>query len=552
MKLLPLVRAKLAGTTVFGQFSARSFKERNQLWVLPIAVIGIGAAAVTLIGMLYMNYRSLTVLGSMTGVPDLSLYVAVIASWAFIFLLGFPIALSVLYFSRDTRLLVSLPIQPFKIVLANVFMLYLYALPVGLLIFVPALVPSAALLTGTATGLAAEITFYVSAVLVSLSLPLVPLALSVLLVTGLGRLFNVSRYRVALEALGMVVAIVALVGLQLLLSRSLTVDSAQEVSAAMQLLAETLRGAVPPAQLFSKAFLPGGLVWLAAALAGSALFGAVTVVIVQHGFVRQITESGSVRGGTRHSATSDLPAPHSPIRALIRRELRLMTSNSTFLFESIGELAVFPILLLVFRLSVPGEMMEQIRPLLQNRDVLVPAVFGVLLLLAGINTVTATGLSREGKSFNLSLSIPISGRVQAGAKIITYLILFACAFVINAALAVSITQLSWWLVPLYSVAALPFLVLIGSVTLVADVRRPLLNWSHPQQAVKQNMNVLVGMGLAIVALAVVGAPAALSILLGARPLVALFAAVAAALVVGVLALRGVLRYADRRYGNAFS
>jgi ABC-2 type transport system permease protein len=294
------------------------------------------------------------------------------------------------------------------------------------------------------------------------------------------------------------------------------------------------------------------MVWLFAGLAGSALFGGITVLIVQGGFVRQIIESGSVRGGSHHTASTGLPEPHSPMQALIRRELRLMTSNSTFLFESIGELAVFPILLLVFRFSMPGEAMDEIRPLLQNNDVLVPALFGVLLLLAGINTITAAGLSREGKSFNLSLSIPVPGRVQAGAKIITYLILFGGAFVVNAAIAVSITQLSWWLVPLYSVAALPFLVLIGSVTLAADVRRPLLNWTHPQQAVKQNMNVLVGMGLAIVALAVVGAPAALSLMLGARPLVALFAAVAAALVIGSLALRAVLRYADRRYGNAFS
>lgn len=34
---------------------------------------------------------------------------------------------------------------------------------------------------------------------------------------------------------------------------------------------------------------------------------------------------------------------------------------------------------------------------------------------------------------------------------------------------------------------------------VEIIRRPHLTWNHPQQAVKQNLNVLIGMGIAIVA-----------------------------------------------------
>jgi ABC-2 type transport system permease protein len=551
MKLSVLIKAKLSGTTVLGRLSARSLRERDQLWVVPVALVGLLVAVGAIVFLLYSNYRSLVLLGSMTETPDLALYVAVIAAWVFVFLVGFPIAFSVLFFSRDAQLLVSLPIQPFRIVIANMAVLYLYALPIAALIFIPAIVPSAALLTGTATGPAAEFQFYLSAVVVTLVLPLVPLTVSVLLVTLLGRLFNVRRHRVALEALGMTVSVVALVGLQLFLSRSLSVDQSQEVSGLMQSVARALRGAIPPAQPFSQAFLPGGLSWLLLSVAGSAAAAGLAVGIIQRGFVRQITEKGTVRGRSRHGPAA-LPAARSVTGALVAREMRLMTANSTFLFESVGELAVFPILLGVFGLSVPGEAMDQILPPLHASGLAVPIVFGALLLFAGINTLTAAGLSREGKSFDLSLSLPISGRRQAGAKILTYLFLFGGAFVINALLAVWLLRLQWWLVPLYTVSAVPFLVLIGSVTLFADVRRPLLNWSHPQQAVKQNMNVLVGMGLAILAIAAVSVPAVLAVLAGARPTVILLSSVAAALVAAPVSLRSVLRYSDRRYGNAFS
>lgn len=581
MRTLSLLKAKLEGTTFFGG-GFRSLRERDQLWVVPVAVAGVAVGLATLVFLLYQNYRGMALLGATMGTPALSIYLGVVAGWALIFILGFPIAISVLYFSRDTRLLASLPIPAYRIVAANAGVLYLYSLPLALLFFVPALVASQAVLTGAgaaagvaagsvgavapaggaATGAAAgagaaaalnPVAYWLLGALIVLMLPVVPLALAVCVVTLVTRLVNLSRFRTALETLGMVLVVLVLVGTQLVLSRSLAAgDGSLALSEQMRAIVARLYGAVPPARWYAGAFIGGGFPTMLGALAGTLLLGAGAILAVQAGYLRQLANQSVTRTRRTGAAPAAMPAPRVPLRALLGRELKVLTSNSTFLFESAGELLVFPIILGILRLSTPAEVLGEIMPVVEQTDYLLPLLTVALVVLAGINTVSSAALSREGRTFDLSLTLPLPGSTQVSAKVLIYVMLFGSAMLLNAVLAVWILARPWWYVPLVFVAALPFVWLIGVTTIYADIRRPLLRWNHPQQAVKQNMNVLLGMGIAIVALATAAAPAAMLALRGApSPAVMLlgsgFALVAAWVISGLVS-----RYADRRYALAFS
>ena len=571
MRTLSLLKAKLEGTTFFGG-GFRGLRERDQLWVVPVAVAGVAVGLATLVFLLYQNYRGMALLGAAMGTPALSIYLAVVAGWALIFILGFPIAISVLYFSRDTRLLASLPIPAYRIVAANSGLLYLYSLPIALLFFVPALVASQGVLTGvagaaagsagsaTAAGVAtaagaalSPVAYWLLGALIVLMLPVVPLALAVCVVTLVTRLVNLSRFRTVLETLGMVLVVLVLVGTQLVLSRSLAAgDGSLALTEHMQAIVARLYDAVPPARWYAGAFIPGGFPTLLGALAGTLLLGAGAILAVQAGYLRQLSNQTVTRTRRTGAAPAAMPAPRAPLRALLGRELKVLTSNSTFLFESAGELLVFPIILGILRLSTPAEVLGEIMPVVEQTDYLLPLLTVALVLLAGINTVSSAALSREGRTFDLSLTLPLPGSTQVTAKVLIYVMLFGSAMLLNAVLAVWILARPWWYVPLIFVAALPFVWLIGVTTIYADIRRPLLRWNHPQQAVKQNMNVLLGMGIAIVALATAAAPAAMLAARGApSPAVMLlgsgFALVAAWVISGFVS-----RYADRRYALAFS
>lgn len=555
MRMISLLRAKIEGTTFVGGGFER-LRERDQLWVVPIAGAGILVAVVGFVALLYQNYRGMALLGAQAGVPDLVFYLAVVAGWAVVFILGFPVAISVLYFSRDTRLLASLPIPAHRIVGANAWLLYLYALPVAALFIVPALVAGAApladasLVATLGIGIAR---YWTVGLVVTLLLPVVPLALSALIVTGITRLVNLSRFRTGLEALGMLLMLVVLVGLQLALSRSLVDGGAGvAVSDAISSLVVDLRDAVPPAGWYAAGFVAGGTGVFVAAAAATVGVGAGAIAAVGRGYLRQLANQTVTRNRRRRSTPATMPREHAPLTSLAMREVKLLTSNSTFLFESVGELFVFPLILLILRIATPDDAIAQLLPYLDRTDYLLPIVTGALVLFAGINSVSSAAISREGRTFDLSLSLPLPGSTQVAAKIVTYLVLFGGAFAVNAALATWILARPWWYAPVIVVCGLPFIWLIGTTTIYADLRRPHLNWNHPQQAVKQNMNVVIGMGIAIVALGAAGAPAAVAAVRGAPGGVVLVLGAGLALFGAAVTGRLVLRYADRRYANAFA
>jgi ABC-2 type transport system permease protein len=549
MRIVSLLKAKLEGTTFLGG-GIRRLRDRNQLWIVPIAVLGIAVGLVGIITLLYQNYRAMAIIGQAMGAPALPLTLAVVVTWVLTFVLGFPIAISVLYLSRDTRLLATLPIPAYRIVGANAGLLYLYALPVAILLFVPALVAGYG---GVIAAGAPPLLFWTSSVLITLALPIVPLALSVLVVTVITRLVNLSRYRTGLEALGMVLIVVLLVGFQLALSRTMMAqEEGVPMTEALRSVVESVRGAVPPAQWYAQAFVPGGAVALVLSLIGTVGIGVVAISAVQAGYLRQLSNQTVTHTRRRRSTPGTMPNQHPPVVSLVMREIKLLTSNSTFLFESAGEVFVFPIILLILRVATPGEVLNEVRPFLEQSDYLLPIVTGALVLFAGINSVSSAALSREGKSFDLSLSLPLNGATQVGAKILTYLVLFGSAFLVNSILAVWILARPWWTAVAIFLTGLPFIWLIGVSTIYTDLRRPLLTWNHPQQAVKQNLNVVLGMGVAIVSVGVTAAPAIVAAARGASAGVVMVLAAGLAVVVAAVVGRTVLRYADRRYAAAFA
>jgi ABC-2 type transport system permease protein len=239
--------------------------------------------------------------------------------------------------------------------------------------------------------------------------------------------------------------------------------------------------------------------------------------------------------------------PRKQITALLEREWRILSSNSTFIFEGIGEILIFPILLTVFGImykTMPGDLMGNLR---EQVPFLELAVFGGLILFTCITTVSSTSLSREGTGFTLSLSLPITGRENLKAKMLFHIIFFYPSFLLNTLLVYILLGLN----PAELIYYIPGgIVLIGTTFLgdiFFDLKRPLLTWNHPQQAMKQNMNALAGMGMSIL---IIGIFAGIGILL----LSAGLSTVLTGLVITGAGLSAFLllypylgSYADRRY-----
>ena len=175
-------------------------------------------------------------------------------------------------------------------------------------------------------------------------------------------------------------------------------------------------------------------------------------------------------------------------------------------------------------------------------------VIAAFAIVCGCMSGTASSsFSREGKYFWISKIIPVPWRRQVAAKFIhSYLVSLVG---IAAALIGSVFVAP---VSARALAAAALLALVGAVPLNAaglwiDLARPKLKWTNPQQAIKQNLNVVFAMLAGAVYLVVCGFIAHFFLRAGAPGSFVYFALLAIAVVTAWLIWRGLLRFADRKY-----
>lgn len=545
MGTLRLIRAKLQATTIFSGGALRDLARRDQLWILPLAFVGVAVGVGTLVFSLLGNYRMLYQLGAAAGTPEILFSFAALASWALVFLLGIPVVVSVFFFSKDTAMLLPLPIRPLSIVIANAFLVYLSALALEAVVMAPALA-----VYGAATPVGPW--FFVSALILLLVCPLLPVAVCLLLAFGLTAVVNLSRYRTLLEVAGFLVVLVGVIGVQVYLQRSVmqqvTGGLALPDALAARLLAVP-RSFLPLEWVARSVVLPGGpgalsLFVLASAAAAAAAGAVAGKLFLPLTVERAVTRARRLSAGRYRT----LRASRSPVAALFGREVSVIASNSSTLFEGVVEGLVFPMILVIFSFTLPAEAKELLAGFVSAPWAPL-AVFGVLALMSGVNTVSSTSISREGRTFALSLMLPVPGRVQLRAKLLLHLAVFATGYVIDFVLVFAVFRFP----PVHLLYFVPggagFLLLSFCSSILLDLRRPYLTWTHPQQAMKQNMNAMAALGVALVLVGTLAAAAVGAWALGMPPL-GVGAVVAVLSVAGAaVAYPAVARYADKRYAG---
>jgi ABC-2 type transport system permease protein len=549
MTTASLVKASIRGTTWFSTDGLKQLVRPGKVGIFIVASVGIlvGVAAMEL--MLTGVYRSLLGAGLSMGRPELLIFYGLLMSWALQLVTAVPISLSLLYYSSDLRLLLTLPVRPVQIIAAKGLLLFLSSMPIHLAIFVPAL-----WMYIGAAGLSTPVV--ISGLLSLFVTPLLPLSLCTLFVLGLMKAVNLSRYRIALEVAGMTLAIVLLVGMQLVLSRTAigtaTGNGSPEMLAGLTGVFAALERALPPIAWAARGFVVGaGPLPILLSLLVTAGLVALVALLAPLNFLSDVMERRESQKGRRHGAAraAGQIAPRGLIAGLMAREWAILSSNSTFIFEAAGEVIVLPLVLGIYSLVIPKAMLSQALATILSMPVLSIALMAIAVLMTSLTTVSATSISREGPRMALSLTLPIPGRVQVRAKLYIHLLLFSTAFLVD--LAILQVLFHFPLVSLaYMIPAGISLHIVGFVVSISfDLKRPLLKWTHPQQAMKNNTNALSSIGITSAGIILLMAPAALWVFQGGNQMLAGCAVAVVSVVLAVLLLPRVYAFADRQYGG---
>lgn len=564
--IVTVIRAGLRSNFGLAVIKHRLLKEKKDRWLVPL----IGVAALGVVPMFYgivLLIQNLYFVLKPMGQERALLAFGLLAGQILILLFGIYYVIAAFYFSRDLELLIPLPLRPsevmaskFAVVVINEYLtMAAVVLPVVVTLGVVARV---------------KIGYWVNAVLVYLTLPVIPLAVVSLAVVLMMRFINISRKKDALILVGSLVLIGLSFALQVGLGR--TSAGGEGAQPSLQAVAAFLTspnsllnkiGAVfPPGIWATKAIAGGfraeGLTNLALFLGVSLLLFAGMIVAAEKLFYRGLVGLGETTGKRRRLSRDEMSRRVSSGRrafaAVFEREWRIMNRTPIFLLNGILVGVFVPAIVIIMSTvdkgsggggaAQGGDAMVLIKAMVSANPLV--AMLGAALFMTvcgSINGTASSTFSREGAQFWISRVIPVAPREQAAAKFLhSYLVALVGVVTASVVAGLAFHLAAALLVPAV-VLSLAAGVVLTAVGMMIDLARPLLDWTNPQKAIKQNLNVLLALfaDIGILTVLFFAAKALIKAKLGTS---AVLGVVLGMLVVlAAASYLALMRFADKRY-----
>ncbi len=560
MKTLIIVKNLIGGTTFLSPGARKELSKRGRKWLLPLSLLGITAGGASYLTLLIKLYTAILSIGNAQGHPEMLLVYAMVISWIFVFFINISITFSVLYFSKDIEMLLTLPVTPFSIVSAKFILLFIYTLPIHLFFMIPAtyLYTLHKAQQGNIV-LNQIITIWFTG---SFMVPILPIALSVLFVTLLSRVSNLTRHKIAIEIFGGGVALFIVVAFQLFITRTMASTNSETYFSTLKGFPDiynNLTSALPfMTWYYSKPLLFSLLSVALIILTLVAVKGTIITATVsgEDTKTKRVKHSRDYKKENLQAIDQNyLLKRENPIIALVKREWAIITSNSTFLFEAASEVLIVPIIVVVFAIFAMGDSinLSQVKyifatPPLSNIAGLI--ILGAATLMTGLNGISSTSISREGRMFSLNFTLPITGKQQIISKWLFHLIIFVPAFVADSLILMLLIGFKPLILLLILIpGALSITTLFFIIAITMDLKRPILTWTHPQQAMKQNLNVLITMGINIIIILSLGFFSWFAIKRGITQIVIGITIITLITIIDLILLPKLFQYAEKRYAD---
>ncbi|MDD4038030.1 MAG: hypothetical protein PHF06_06540 [Sphaerochaeta sp.] len=460
--------------------------------------------------LLGLNYYSYQTLGLLIDQPLMGLFIASALSFFGLLLFSFTSIHDFLYTAKDILMVRTLKVGDASASLSRLILLYLHYAPLYWFLTLPALVVGS-FIQGV------SISYVLYSLLYLLFGPILPLCCSVLVALILIGASRGKRFRFLEEIAPMILLVLFIVGISASFTRNLGEDSLldfqyEAMLATVAPLLTSLLEKLPLFTLQAKQMFSFSSSLLMVAINGIfVLLTSIAVVRTYQANFSKLLSNQSTR--SRRKRAYEFKA-NSQVSALLKRELVVIRSNSSFLFELVGELFIPVILIVVYMLTGVMDEMAVLADTLKDFPFFEQILFLIMLLVANLGMLSSTSVSRQGRMFVYDRLYPVSAAVYVQAKLLLHMCLVGFPNIIYLSLSLLFFGLSLyhllWMIPL----SLTLILLGATLHLSIDYHNPKLDWTLAQQAMKSNTNGLIGLALSFVLEVVVAAFLVLPVLLG--------------------------------------
>lgn len=459
-----------------------------------------------------------------------------------------------LYHSKDMELLASLPIPPIKAFSVKFIMALLSEIGTFAIITIPIFVIYGVLM-GAAYG------FYLKAVVVVLFGALPPMVISGLIAALLVRVSVFTRRRDLIATVGGFVLMAGLMignmTLSMSLQKGLLSGGLSSMLSDQSALLNTITGSFPPASWAAQGLTQEGLASFMAlgllvlvSLAGAAF---IAVVAGKMYFTGALAQLETAKRAKSKDVSTSFSNAKSPVSAVFFKEWRVVLRSPNYALNSLVGIIIGPLMLIMISLSVGGSSngAGQLTLLLQGSGILYASLglCALMIFVVGMNTAAATAVSREGRSFWIAKTVPVSAKLQIKGKFY-----FGCSIALLGVFTTALTGDIILGLPLLSVIAGAVVALLIGATISAiginmDMSKPKLFWESEQQAIKQNMNAFLAVMLGFAMIIIFGIAGALLVVSQLPEVLVWLILIALAFLIFIAFERLMSAKADKAYDN---
>lgn len=450
-------------------------KKKNGLIVLATSFIFLAVMFAFYSGMISYGYITIG-LGRL--VPAIIL---VMVSMVILFFSIFK-AGSIIFDMKTYDMMISLPVSPTAIIISRFLNMYIQNLTFSLIL----MLPSAGVY---AFFLQPGITYYITMLLGSLLIPLLPMTLA----TGFGALVAAISSRMKhknlvtiILTLGLTIAIIA--GSLMLPTAGAQMDITEEWIQNISIMAEKqLYSAYPPARLFTEAVVDGNWISFIAFIGLSIGIFSVLVALIQWKFVKICSALYATAAGKQYKM-QELSQKSAQL-ALYKKELGRYFSSSIYVLNTlVGYLMM--VFLAVGVLIAGKETMES---LLEMPGIITKTLPLLLVFMVGLSSTTNCAVSIEGKQWWVTKSLPVSASQIFNGKIMVNLtVALPCYLLTEILVFIAIKPRfleALWLL----VIPLVYILFASVLGITINCKLPMLDWESETVAVKQGTSLLVAL-----------------------------------------------------------
>ncbi|MDP4178243.1 MAG: ABC transporter permease [Bacillota bacterium] len=411
--------------------------------------------------------------------------------------------MSTYYFSQDVEQLLPLPLRPYEILLSKFMVVLVYELLTDIFFLAPLLITYGIVIKMGAV-------YYLYAVIIYFTLPIIPLIIDSLVIMIIMRFTNLGKHKDILKVVAGALGIAFGVGMQIVgniagrnaVNSNMSMD---EILRKTNSLADSVTKIYPSSKIVVNSLINSNNIQ---GIYNMVLYIGITVLLIY--IMRFIGEEFYFKGviGINQSSSSrkkvsekEIKAStiqNSSLKSYVLKELKLIIRTPAYFLNCVLINLIMPLFFIGPFLSSRDKISKSINMgnLIANpkmSSIVLTAAFAFIVFISAMNPAACTSISREGKNLFTTKYMPISYKTQILGKILSAVILNVLGIVILLVAAVGVANvpiLECILILITGILGIFFNAFIG---IFIDLNYPKLQWDDEQRAVKQNLNVFISM-----------------------------------------------------------